>query len=85
MLCLISAVQHSAQSCLYIFFFIFYSAFVTGFDYSSLCCTAGPCCQSVLCRIVYTCSSQTPSPSPSPTPTHKAVISVCKPSFLFFK
>ena len=34
------------------FFFIFFSIMVYFTEYSSLCCTVGPCCLSILCIVV---------------------------------
>ena len=51
--------------------FIFYYCLLQDIEYinSSLCCTVGPCCLSILYIIVGICSSQTPNPSlPHPPP-----------------
>ena len=42
---------------------MFFSIMVCYIKYSSLCYTVGPCCLSILYKIVCICKSQTPNPS----------------------
>ena len=69
------------QLYMYILFHIlFHYGLSEDIEYSSLCCTVGAYCLSILCIIVCICSSQTPHPSlsrpPHPLGNHKSVLCV---------
>ena len=71
--------------CIYIFSYnihiLFHVLFLYGLsqdiEYSSLCCTVGPCCLSILYILVCIYLSQIPNPSLS-FGNHKSVLYVCE-------
>ena len=88
---LISAVQQSdsvIHTGTFFFKILFHYGLLQDIEYSSLCCTAGLCCLSILNIIVCICESETPSPSllhPSPRLATTSVFSLSVSLFLFWR
>ena len=51
----------------------FHDRLLQDIEYSSLCCTVGPCWLSILYIVVCICESQTPNLSLHPTPNFPAI------------
>ena len=64
-----------------LFHTLFHYGLSQDIEYSSPCYTIGPCCLSVLYKILCICQSQTPNPSlphPLPLGNHKSILYVCE-------
>ena len=78
MLCQFQLYNKMIQSYI-LFLIIFHHVLSQETGYSSLCCTVGPHCLSILNGIVASTNPKFPSPSiPLPTGNHKSVLCVCE-------